>query len=133
MVGVAPYAGLKFGTYELLKATMVERMGVENEKDLPGYARVACGSFAGILAYSFVYPFDVIRRRMQTHTGSKPLYNGVVDAFVTIGRTEGIRKGLFRGLSLNWVRVAPNVAIEMTVYDTLKDMITEYRGADDEA
>jgi hypothetical protein len=34
MVGVAPYAGLKFGTYELLKAQMQEYLGVE-EKEVP--------------------------------------------------------------------------------------------------
>ena len=122
MTGVAPYAGLKFGTYELLKTLMRERLGVE-EADLPGIGRVACGSFAGVLAYSFVYPFDVVRRRMQTHSGSKPLYSGVFDAFSTIARTEGIRKGLFRGLSLNYIRVAPNVAIEMSVYDIIKGFL----------
>ena len=32
-------------------------------------ARVSSGAVAGLLALTCVYPFDVIRRRMQTHQG----------------------------------------------------------------
>ena len=29
-------------------------------------------------------------------------------------------RGLYRGLTLNWLKTAPNVAIYMSLYDTVK-------------
>jgi solute carrier family 25 protein 42 len=100
MTGVAPYAGLKFGIYDGLKAALQTYTG-KSEGELPWYVRVGSGSFAGLVAYTLVYPFDVVRRRMQTGT----MYSGVAGAFTTIAREEGIVRGLFRGLSLNYLKV----------------------------
>eukprot|EP00123_Amoebidium_parasiticum_P010857 comp20364_c0_seq1/m.25723 comp20364_c0_seq1/g.25723 ORF comp20364_c0_seq1/g.25723 comp20364_c0_seq1/m.25723 type:complete len:298 (-) comp20364_c0_seq1:322-1215(-) len=123
MMGVAPYAGLKFATYEAMKSVCCTVTGKE-EKDLPAPIRFGSGAAAGVVAQTVVYPFDVIRRRTQTHTGAKPLYNSVLDAFRTIIREEGIRKGLYRGLTLNFLKTMPNVAIYMSVYDYLKIQLT---------
>ncbi|KAG2433676.1 hypothetical protein HXX76_008046 [Chlamydomonas incerta] len=41
---------------------------------------------------------------------------------VAIARGEGLR-GLFRGLSLNYVKVVPSTAIGFAVYDSLKDFL----------
>ena len=73
-----------------------------------------------MLAQTAVYPLDVVRRRMQTHEGAKALYAGPLDALRTIAREEGIRHGLFRGLSLNYLKTMPNVAIYMSMYDIIK-------------
>mmetsp|Transcript_13684 Transcript_13684/g.22378 ORF Transcript_13684/g.22378 Transcript_13684/m.22378 type:complete len:295 (-) Transcript_13684:25-909(-) len=118
MMGVAPYAGLKFGTYEIIKQAMRDVLGVE-EKDLPAYLRVAAGSSAGLFALTFIYPFDVIRRRFQTHKGGAK-YPSVWAAFSTIIKEEGITTGLYRGLSLNYIKTLPNVAIYMSLYDLIK-------------
>jgi hypothetical protein len=72
MVGVAPYAGLKFGTYEAMKASLGTFFGV-SEADLPAVVRVACGSFSGLIAMTFVYPFDIIRRRQQVCFDDAPI------------------------------------------------------------
>jgi hypothetical protein len=64
MVGVGPYAGLKFGTYEGMKLSLGTFFGV-TEADLPAWMRVGCGSLSGLIAMTFVYPFDIIRRRQQ--------------------------------------------------------------------
>ena len=84
------------------------------------WQRVTAGLVAGMLAQTAVYPLDVVRRRMQTHEGAKALYDGPIDALRTIARTEGIRRGLFRGLSLNYLKTMPNVAIYMSLYDIIK-------------
>ncbi|GAB5364260.1 hypothetical protein AAMO2058_000954600 [Amorphochlora amoebiformis] len=118
MIGVAPYAGIKFGSYELMKKGMRDVLGVE-EKDLPTVLRVAAGSSAGLFALTFIYPFDVIRRRYQTHRGGSK-YPSVWAALTTILREEGISRGLYRGLSLNYIKTLPNVAIYMSLYDLLK-------------
>jgi len=118
MMGVAPYAGLKFGTYEVMKQSMRDFLGVD-EKDLPAYLRVVAGSSAGLFALTFIYPFDVIRRRFQTHKGGAK-YPSVWAAFKTIIREEGVTRGLYRGLSLNYLKTLPNVAIYMSLYDVIK-------------
>lgn len=118
MCGVAPYTGLKFGTYELMKGFLREATGLE-EQDLPAYMRVASGSTAGLFALTFVYPFDVVRRRMQTHRGGSR-YASVPEALTTILREEGVSRGLYRGLSLNYIKTLPNVAIYMSLYDVIK-------------
>ena len=63
--GVGPYAGLKFGFYEALKTFMAKSQGIE-KKELSAEYRVVSGAAAGAVAQTFVYPLDVVRRRMQT-------------------------------------------------------------------
>lgn len=122
LVGVAPYTGLKFLTYETGKQFFSTYLGVE-ERDLAPSIRIVAGSVAGAIALTFVYPFDVIRRRMQTHRGGKA-YPSVRAAIMTIWREEGVRRGLYKGLSLNYIKTLPNVALYMSVYDFIKYTLT---------
>ena len=72
-LGVAPYAGIKFGSYEALKGALGQVASVE-EKDLQPWQRVAAGAIAGLIAQTVVYPLDVVRRRMQVRVrvGANP-------------------------------------------------------------
>ena len=63
-LGVAPYAGIKFGSYEAIKGALGQVASVE-EKDLVPWQRVTAGAIAGLIAQTVVYPLDVVRRRMQ--------------------------------------------------------------------
>ena len=74
-------------------------------------------------AQTFVYPLDVVRRRMQTST--TVLYTSTWDALSTIARTEGVANGLYRGLALNYLKTMPNVAIYMSLYDIIKMSLRE--------
>ena len=114
----APYAGLKFFSYEAIKGTLGRVFGL-SENELAAWQRMGAGLVAGMLAQTAVYPFDVIRRRMQTATS--PLYTGTWNALTTIAKTEGIRGGLYRGLMLNYMKTMPNVAIYMSLYDVSSD------------
>lgn len=117
LTGAAPYTALKFATYEALKNLVSQHYGLE-AGNLPAIFLPICGATAGALAQSFVYPFDVVRRRFQT--SDHQVYKGTFDALRTIAREEGIQRGLFRGLSLNYLKTIPNVAIYMSLYDVLK-------------
>ena len=81
---------------------------------------VGAGAIAGVIAQTFVYPMDVIRRRNQTHGGDKELYKNTWDAIKVIYREEGLRRGLYKGLSLNYLKTAPNTALYLSLYDFFK-------------
>ncbi|KAL0956687.1 hypothetical protein HGRIS_002814 [Hohenbuehelia grisea] len=94
-VGVAPYVGINFAAYELLRI----RITPPGQGSVP--RKLACGALAGSISQTLTYPFDVLRRKMQvTGMASNALgikYNGALDALTGILRTEGVR-GLYRGL-----------------------------------
>ena len=115
LLGATPYASFKFGIYEASKTAMCAMKGVD-EKDLPGQFRVVAGSVAGMCAMTICYPFDVVRRRMQT--GAQ--YSSAWSALKTIAKEEGVQRGLYRGLSMNYLKTVPNVAIYMSLYDFIK-------------
>ena len=70
-LGVAPYAGIKFGSYEAIKGALGQVASVE-EKDLVPWQRVTAGAIAGLIAQTVVYPLDVVRRRMQVRVRVTP-------------------------------------------------------------
>ena len=71
ILGVAPYAALKFGSYEAIKGALGQVASVE-EKDLMPWQRVTAGAIAGLIAQTVVYPLDVVRRRMQVRVRVSP-------------------------------------------------------------
>lgn len=50
----------------------------------------------------------------------------VLAAFQTIYKHEGLKSGLYRGLSLNYMKTLPNVAIYLSLYDYMKTKLVEY-------
>lgn len=59
IIGILPYAGLKFYVYEELKCHIPE----EHQKSI--VMRLSCGALAGLFGQTVTYPLDVVRRQMQ--------------------------------------------------------------------
>nr|GMC65406.1 mitochondrial substrate carrier family protein P-like [Ipomoea batatas] len=119
LYGIFPYAGLKFYFYEEMKSHVPE----EHKKDIT--IKLACGSVAGLLGQTFTYPLDVVRRQMQVQrlsaSNSREM-KGTTETLVMIVQRQGW-KHLFSGLSLNYLKVVPSVAIGFTVYDVMKSYL----------
>ncbi|KAM7255663.1 hypothetical protein ACFE04_008561 [Oxalis oulophora] len=115
LVGIFPYAGLKFYLYEELKLRIPE----EQRDSIP--MRLSCGASAGLVAQTFSYPLDVIRRQMQINNAQKGKvqYKNTMECVRNIVRNQGWRQ-LYAGLSVNYLKVVPSVAIGFTVYDVMK-------------
>lgn len=116
LYGIFPYSGLKFYFYETMKTYVPE----EHRKDI--IAKLACGSVAGLLGQTITYPLDVVRRQMQVQAFSSSNLEkgkGTFGSIAMIAKHQGWRQ-LFSGLSINYLKVVPSVAIGFTVYDSMK-------------
>lgn len=88
---------------------------------LPAPVRLLCGAVAGGVAQTSAYPFDVVRRRQQVSAVAShiPTYSSTFGAFSSILKADGVR-GLFVGLSVNYIKVAPATGVSFVVYEFMK-------------
>lgn len=56
-------------------------------------------------------------------------YRGCISTFVTVYTEDGIKCGLYRGLSINYLRVCPQIAVMFTVYELTKQLLEESSSA----
>ncbi|XP_030746778.1 mitochondrial coenzyme A transporter SLC25A42 [Sitophilus oryzae] len=122
IVGVIPYAGVSFFTYDTLKRKYGEHM--DTTYIIHPVASLFFGAIAGVLGQTSSYPFDIIRRRMQTDTTGK--YPNMYHTLLYVYKTEGIRKGFYKGLSMNWIKGPIAVGISYSTYDNIRDMLRTF-------
>jgi len=131
ILGMIPYAGIAFYTYEVTKAFMLNRLEFCTKYSLDNSgtivltisANLFCGGLAGAVAQSCSYPLDVARRTMQLAKMQDRQRLSLVSTLSYIFRSYGIIKGFYRGLSINFYRAIPQVAVSFTVYDFMKQIL----------
>ncbi|RUS82063.1 hypothetical protein EGW08_010171 [Elysia chlorotica] len=138
VLGMAPYAGLSFCSFEMLKNFALEKfpemLGTHKASCglvliLP--AKLVCGGLAGAIAQTVSYPLDVVRRRMQlSGMALKTTEHNIVkhprgwfQMLVSIYHENGVTRGLFRGMSVNYIRIMPTVAISFATYESCKQAL----------
>ena len=83
MLGVIPYAGVSFCTYETLKHWHKDH----TQRSVPNpLERLLFGAVAGLLGQSASYPLDIVRRRMQTSGLNGVQYNSIWATIVYVYR-----------------------------------------------
>uniref|UniRef100_A0A3Q3FK16 Solute carrier family 25 member 42 n=1 Tax=Labrus bergylta TaxID=56723 RepID=A0A3Q3FK16_9LABR len=120
ILGVIPYAGITFFTYETLKKLHTEK--TKRSHPYP-YERLAFGACAGLIGQSASYPLDVVRRRMQTAGVTGSSYVTVLGTMREIITREGVVHGLYKGLSMNWVKGPIAVGISFTTFDITHSLL----------
>ena len=95
LIGIIPYAGISFATFETLKGSYTARQKRAAEErgeafdpdkaaPMPVVTRLVFGGLAGLFAQSVTYPLDIVRRRIQVR--------GVVTRVKTSGQfTHGLK------------------------------------------
>lgn len=127
ILGIIPYAGTSFFTFDALKQLYLRHN--PDTAEVPQLARLLFGMFAGICAQTVTYPLDTVRRRSQLWRIAKHLPPSDTsrpwDSLRMIGhlvRTGGLKE-LFVGLSINYLKVAPSMGISFVVYDYIKEHV----------
>jgi len=118
IVRIVPYSAAQFAAFEKFKKMLIK----EGEKDLTPLNRLNAGAMAGIVSVVVTYPLDLIRTRLSVQSVTDPQYKGIVDAWMTIMRSEGIF-ALFKGITPTVLGVAPYVGLNFMTYETLKAFV----------
>ena len=123
LIGIIPYSGLAFYFFELNKSLVVTHCAWARVVETDGSVRVSltarllCSGLAGAFSQTISYPLDVVRRRMQVGG----LEGGMMKIFWTTYLEAGVIRGLFRGMTVNYMRAIPQTAVLFSVYETMKE------------
>eukprot|EP00906_Rhabdomonas_costata_P016018 RCo022958 len=128
MWGVIPYGGISFATFVNTKRYFIEnemKFFVRQQDDgrlvLNARGKGLAGTFAGLMAQTVSYPIDLARRRIQIDGFAyNRNYGNFVNTIIAIYKTEGV-KGLFTGMSINYIRVVPSITISYMVGEMIKE------------
>ena len=104
--------------------------------------RMQCGAISGLVAQTVSYPLEVTRRRMQT-IGIVPT-GGSESAIGELGMKESARqlkaanmvttmrilyqeqgfRGMFKGVTMNWVKGPLSFSISFTAFDVVQKFLS---------
>ncbi|XP_066524462.1 solute carrier family 25 member 44a isoform X1 [Hoplias malabaricus] len=92
-------------------------------EDLDKRKFYSLGVFMTLTTRATVYPFTLIRTRLQVQKG-KSLYKGTFDAFCKILKAEGVY-GLYRGFMVNTFTLISGQAY-ITTYELVRKYVSQY-------
>jgi solute carrier family 25 carnitine/acylcarnitine transporter 20/29 len=77
-----PGMGFYFGVYESLMQTQVDRYGSKSQ--VPLFNICIFGGISGTCYWLFIFPFDVIKSRIQADDYSNRKYKSILIKFINI-------------------------------------------------
>lgn len=133
LIAIIPYNACNFYTVDSSKRLALQSyphvFGRVDQKTgeytLKTQSRLLFAAMSAAIANTVGYPLDVARRRMQLALLSSDTAKFSVSVAKTlrlIYTENGISKGLYRGLSINYLRVVPMFAVQYAMNDTMKEM-----------
>ncbi|XP_046391154.1 calcium-binding mitochondrial carrier protein SCaMC-1-B isoform X1 [Ischnura elegans] len=124
LLGIIPYAGIDLAVYETLKNHYLHR---STNSENPGVLLLlGCGTASSTCGQIASYPLALVRTRLQAqavltspeHAQSMTMM-GVIRAIIA---REGFL-GLYRGITPNFMKVAPAVSISYVVYERCRQTL----------
>ncbi|KAG6481324.1 hypothetical protein ZIOFF_057921 [Zingiber officinale] len=121
---VAPESAIRFFTFELLKDYIVKAKGTD-KSNIGASGRLIAGGLAGAVAQTAIYPLDLVKTRLQTYACEGGRVPSLVNLTKDIWAHEGPR-AFYRGVVPSLLGIIPYAGIDLTAYETLKDMSRTY-------
>lgn len=133
LIAMIPYNACNFYTVDSSKRIALQtyptvfgrRDPKTGELILKTQSRLLFAAMSAAVANTVGYPLDVTRRRMQLALLSSDTAKFSESTFKTlklIYKENGIAKGLYRGLSINYLRVVPMFAVQYAMNDKIKEL-----------
>ncbi|EFX89682.1 hypothetical protein DAPPUDRAFT_310330 [Daphnia pulex] len=109
-----------FGGYELCRH-MLTPPG-KSKDEIGAIRTIICGGVGGISLWVAIFPFDVIKSRVQvSNTASQPM----MKMLFHIARTEGVM-ALYNGLGPTVIRTFPGTGALFLAYETSRKVMNEF-------
>ncbi|PLW13689.1 hypothetical protein PCANC_15590 [Puccinia coronata f. sp. avenae] len=138
-----PFSGLYWSSYEAIRRLVSGGLGFGEADRRASVHQLAlqsflAGSLSGAVAATLTNPFDVVKTRRQASplllsspdpsspTHRSPRAPGTIRIILQIARSEGLRKGLMRGLSPRLAKVIPGCGIMIASYEGLAQALSKY-------
>jgi solute carrier family 25 protein 34/35 len=126
MVGSAT----QLSTYDSVKQALVQHAQLDGSATS---THILASSFSGAMVVTTMNPFDVVSTRLYNQGGAdaaaattsgstvvrRDVYSGVLDCAIKTVRAEGVR-GLYKGSTAQFCRIAPHTVISFVVWERLK-------------
>ncbi|KAJ6444397.1 carnitine/acyl carnitine carrier [Purpureocillium lavendulum] len=112
----------------LVSDKLPDRVQVEETKKaatsglLSQLRALAAGGFGGIAAVVVGHPFDLVKVRLQT--AERGVYSSAIDVVRKSIARDGLRRGLYAGVSAPLVGVTPMFAVSFWGYDLGKQIVS---------
>jgi len=133
LIAMIPYNACNFYTVDSSKRLALQShphiFGRVDKKTgeltLTTQSRLMFAAISAAIANTVGYPLDVTRRRMQLallSSDTARFSESAIKTLKLIYQENGIVKGLYRGLSINYLRVVPLFAVQYAMNDTMKEL-----------
>ncbi|XP_060535132.1 mitochondrial thiamine pyrophosphate carrier [Cylas formicarius] len=124
---IGPHAGAQFMCYKLFDDLYKYIIGTSRTTLS---SSLVAGSMAGLCAKTIIYPFDLVKKRLQVqgfqaaraHFGKHFTCHGLVDCFRKIYKVEGLM-GYFKGLSPSLLKAMCSTALHFSSYEMICNLL----------
>jgi len=119
MIHRLPYTASSFFVYEQANQTLAHALpnSVGGTSAQDSFRRLIAGGFAGSVGCAVAYPLDLVRTRLAAQTTGRR--HGILETMAGIVQHDGLL-GLYRGLGPTLLQAGPNLAINYSVYESLR-------------
>uniref|UniRef100_A0A182WYV5 Mitochondrial carrier protein n=1 Tax=Anopheles quadriannulatus TaxID=34691 RepID=A0A182WYV5_ANOQN len=124
MVRIFPYAATQFTAFEVYKKYLGKALGTN--LPIKHADKFIAGAAAGVTAVTLTYPLDTIRARLAFQVTGEHRYNGIVHTAVSIFRTEGGLRALYRGFVPTLMGMVPYAGFSFYCFEMLKFVCMKY-------